>query len=165
MLRQKVPTFPQDGRCEPRMPSCDLQVMVSHLALCKGLRRSLQQAHVKGETFLVCGWDTACVAALLRLPPKSTPADLCRREQRGAVVGNLACRQSLQLRHKEWPSKPTAHRSSPTRPASDTGEEVVDVPQAAAQSKLQELPSTHSKAPEVTEQQKGRAPEHRSNPD
>ena len=59
-------------------------------------------------------------------------------------------------------SRSTAHRSSPTRPTSDTGEEVIDAPapQAAAQPKLQELPSTHSKAPEVTEQQKGRAPEH-----
>ena len=59
-------------------------------------------------------------------------------------------------------SRSTAHRSSPTRPTSDTGEEVIDVPapQAAAQPKLQEIPSTHSKAPEVTEQQKGRAPEH-----
>ena len=59
-------------------------------------------------------------------------------------------------------SRSTAHRSSPTRPTSDAGEEVIDAPapQAAAQPKLQELPSTLSKAPEVTEQQKGRAPEH-----
>ena len=57
---QKVPTFPRDGRGEPSMqPSRDLHVVVSHRALRKGLRRSLQQAHLKGEASLPRGWDVA----------------------------------------------------------------------------------------------------------
>ena len=60
VLGQKVPTFPRDGRGEPRMqPSRDLHIVVSHRALRKGLRRALQQAHLKGEASLPRGWDVA----------------------------------------------------------------------------------------------------------
>ena len=60
VLGQKVPTFPRDGRGEPSMqPSRNLHIVVSHRALRKGLRRSLQQVHLKGEASLPRGWDVA----------------------------------------------------------------------------------------------------------
>ena len=95
VLRQKVPTLPRDGRSEPRtQPSRDLQVVVSHRAFCKGLRRSLQQAHLKGETSLPSGWDIAfflCRFLLCRLLCTSSPS----LRALGAITTTLRARSLI----------------------------------------------------------------------
>ena len=128
---------------------------------------------------LGCGWRLVFVVGLslflsppsdcISLPSMMTSAPCPhgvrtrgKKTRRSRWASSLPAVSTAPPQGMDPASRSTAHRSSPTRPTSDTGEEVIDAPgpQAATQPKLQELPSTHSKAPEVTEQQKGRAPEH-----
>ena len=117
---------------------------------------AMSTTDVEGEGGHPCG---SPFAPPTKVNTGSAPLEKTTRRSRWA--SSLPAVSTAPPQGVDPDSRSAAHRSGPTHPTSDTGEEVLEAPapQAAAQPKMQEHLATQSKAPELTEQPQERASE------